>query len=627
MRQPNFDEMTREELIAYARAQQEEGIRITFDGKSNAKKIARLVRPRTMRSVPELSTGEQAGRANNILIEGENLQSMVTLYKERGQVDLILTDPPYNTGNDFRYNDRWDEDPNDSGLGDFVGPDDVGRHTKWMRFMWPRLKVMKSMLKPGGVLAICIDHRELFRLGQMLDELFDERNRLAIINWQKTAAPRPDKEHVSTSTEYVLVYAKDEARAKSNYLARPVEMNRRYSNPDGDLEGDWREGNLTARTPSYENEYAIQSPFTGQFHYPAGGGAWRHPKRNVKAWLEQWGSQYEERDLGDGRAAALAFVGSTTDASAAASKALEAGPWPFLWFGRDGQGRPRVKTYLERIRKGVVPVTYWADEDYEETIALGSTSWDYEQSGRSSEGASELTAIVGPGHGFQTVKPLKLFSKILNLWCPPGGLVVDPFAGSGTTGHAVLLSNAGGTSRNFILVEQGRPERGDAYARSLTAERLRRVVTGEWASGPHEPLGGGYTFWQTQEQVDAAALLTMERDEMTDTVIASHRGGSDNTLIRVDNSDYRYLVGRNVLDEGFFLVWSGTSTPPVFDEQVYADVVAEAEREGLKQVFHVYARFNLFQSDDVRFYQIPDQILYDFGLSPNDPYYNRAGDE
>ena len=108
-------------------------------------------------------------RAHNLLIEGDNLQSMVTLYKERGRVDLIITDPPYNTGQQFRYNDKWDADPNDPGIGEFVSAEDGARRTKWMRFMWPRLQLMKSMLRLGGVLAICIDHRELFRLGQMLD--------------------------------------------------------------------------------------------------------------------------------------------------------------------------------------------------------------------------------------------------------------------------------------------------------------------------------------------------------------------------------------------------------------------------------------------------------------------------
>src|SRR5262249_17575679 len=159
-------------------ARGEGGIYIDFAGKTNARKLARRVRPRVMRTIKKYSAGSEDEQAENLVIEGDNLQAMVTLYKERGQVDLILTDPPYNTGSDWRYNDRWEEDPNDDGLGEWVSADDGGRHTKWMRFMWPRLQMMKSMLKPGGVLAICIDHRELFRLGQMLDELFDQRNRL-----------------------------------------------------------------------------------------------------------------------------------------------------------------------------------------------------------------------------------------------------------------------------------------------------------------------------------------------------------------------------------------------------------------------------------------------------------------
>ena len=156
------------------------------------------VRPRIARTIKKYSIGSEQDQSRNLLIEGDNLQAMATLFRERGQVDLILTDPPYNTGNDWRYNDRWEEDPNDPGIGEWVEPDDGARHTKWMRFMWPRLQLMKEMLKPAGVLAICIDHRELFRLGQMLDELFDERNRIAIINWQKASAPRPDNAHVST---------------------------------------------------------------------------------------------------------------------------------------------------------------------------------------------------------------------------------------------------------------------------------------------------------------------------------------------------------------------------------------------------------------------------------------------
>jgi adenine-specific DNA-methyltransferase len=109
-----------------------------------------------------------------------------------------LTDPPYNTGEDFRYNDKWDKDPNDPELGELVPKDDGSRHSKWLRFMTPRIWMMREMLKPGGVIAICIDHREVYRLGMLMDEIFREENRVGIINWQKSYAPRSQK-HMSTA--------------------------------------------------------------------------------------------------------------------------------------------------------------------------------------------------------------------------------------------------------------------------------------------------------------------------------------------------------------------------------------------------------------------------------------------
>ncbi len=629
----SLSELTRDQLLEVIELNGDAGTRISFSGKTNARRLARKVRPRITREVKEQGYGDEELRARNRLLEGDNLQGMSTLYRERGRIDLIITDPPFNTGKDFRYNDRWEDDPNDTNLGDFVSPDDTAKHTKWMRFMLPRLQMMKAMLRPAGVLAICIDHRELFRLGPILDELFREENRIGIINWEKSAASRPDNNHVSTSTEYVLVYAKDIDKANTESLERVESDNQRYSNPDNDPDGDWREGNLTARTWSKTNDYAIQSPFTGKLHYPAGGGAWRHPKRNIKAWLEQWGAEYEERDIGDERGpgrfplhrpAALMVKGCDIgevhlSISQRASEVLQLGPWPFIWFGRDGLGRPRAKTYLQKIRKGKVPVTYWADEDFSFPVEIGPSSWDYTESGRSSDGVAELTAIVGKGHGFETVKPLKLFMKIVQLWCPPSGIVLDPFAGSGTTGHAVLaLNQMEDAERRFILIEQGRPERGDSYARTLTAVRLRNVISGEWAAGESNPLPGGFSFGELGKKVDAPVLLKMERDEMADTVIASHFDANrrrGDQLVRVEQDAYKYLVAHNNENEGFFLIWDGTASGADFTENVYEACCEEAVSAGLKpSPHHVYARLYRYQTDGVRFYQIPDRILADFGL-------------
>ncbi|MEK7476338.1 MAG: DNA methyltransferase [Candidatus Coatesbacteria bacterium] len=279
-----------------------------------------------------------------------------------------------------------------------------------------------------------------------------------------------------------------------------------------------------------------------------------------------------------------------------------------------------MKTYLEQIRKGKVPVSYWADDDFA-PVQLDSTSWGFRESGRSSDGVSELAAIVG-AHTFETVKPLKLFQKILHLWCPADGLVLDPFAGSGTAGHAVLLANhTGSTARRFILIEQGRPDNGDSYARTLLADRLRRVATGEWSNGKGKPTRGGYSFLALGKKVDATALLRMERDEMVDTVIASHFDATrrrGDQLVRIEASGtkaYRYLVARNAENEGFFLVWDGADKNTDFTEAAYEVCVDEASRAGLRPApYHVYARLYRYQTEGVKFYQIPDRILADFGL-------------
>jgi adenine-specific DNA-methyltransferase len=631
-------DLSRDELLERLELLGEGGIHIDFAGKTNARRLSRLVRPRIARIVKKHSAGPAEEQARNLLVEGDNLQAMATLYRERGQIDLILTDPPYNTGNDWRYNDKWDEDPNDPGVGEWVSGDDGSRHTKWMRFMWPRLAMMRSMLKPGGVLAICIDHRELFRLGQMLDELFKEENRLAIINWQKATAVKNANDHVSTSTEYVLVYAKDEKLTRTGLLERSASQNSRYSNPDGDPRQDWREGMLAARDLQEKDFYAIQSPFTGDYHYPQGSSHWRHPKRDIKSWLEEWGSPYAERSLDDGRVKALVLAdGFSPKVKKAAERVLKAGPWPFIWFGRSGNGIPRKKIYLAEVKQGKIPETFWADEAMSEDEdaspdELGSTSWEYQESGRSSDGAAELTAILGTDHGFETVKPLKLFKKLITIWCPPQGSVLDPFAGSGTTGHAVLdLNEATDASRRFLLIEQGRPDRGDSYARSLTSERLKRAISGDWAApkGPSpQPLGGGFRFVSLGKKVDAEALLSMEREELTDTIIGSHfdpdRRRRESLVTFPSNPKYQYLVARNVNDEGFFLIWNGANGKADFDEAVYEACAAEAKRAKLAPRYHVYARLYLYQTNNVIFYQIPDRILADFGLDIRGEPYHEA---
>lgn len=639
--------LTVSELLEVVGEKLQKGVNLSFSGKQQARRIARLVRPRVQRSNPTLSVGAPEQQSKNLLIEGDNLQALASLYRWRGSVDVILTDPPYNTGNDFRYNDKWDDDPNDPGIGTWVPTDDPARHTKWMKFMYPRLQMMHSMLKPSGVMAICIDHRELFHLGEMMDEIFGANNRLAIINWQKSYSPRSDKTGVSTATEYVLVYARDDERAKTALLPREETMDARYQNRDGDLQV-WKSGDLSAGKAAKNQPmiYAIQSPFTGELHYPPEGRVWSMAKAQVKRELAGWGSPYIERDLDDAAirakiagvpieevqagVKALMLKESLDETRPRAERVLAEGPWPVIYFGVNGIGRPQHKRYLKNVKQGVVPMTYWADDDHDFPEALGSISWEHKQSGHSQTGVDELSAIVGREHGFRTVKPLRLMEKILQLWCPPEGLVLDPFAGSGTTGHAVLaLNELAGGDRRFILIEQGRPEKGDSYAKTLTADRLKRVITGDWQNGKGRPLPGGFGFKALTKQVDANIVLRMERDEMVDTVIASHHDSNRRrgaTLVTLEDLSNKYLVGRNSEGHGFYLVWEGPDGNTDLTEDVYEACVAEGRKARLEPVYHVYARYNLFGTEDVRFYRIPDQILIDFGLDMRTESYS-AGNE
>ncbi|MEB3782381.1 site-specific DNA-methyltransferase [Pseudomonas paracarnis] len=642
----NYEELPRSALIKLLQDQDEErvqagkdGIVLNYAGRAAPWQIVRQIKPRMFEFNKRASVGNTEEEVANEIWDGENLSTMVTLYKFRGQVDLVLTDPPYNTGEDFRYNDKWDKDPNDPDMGDLVAKDDGSRHSKWLRFMTPRLWMMREMLKPGGVIAICIDHRELYRLGMLMDEIFHEENRIAILNWQKSAAARPDNKHVSTSTEYVLVYGKDITRVKTMSLERSEQDNRRYANFDNDLNGLWREGNLTAKSYSAKDDYGIQSPFTGEVHYPAGHGAWRHPKKNILNWLCEWGAKFEERDIGDGRSKALMVKSQETGrvdsaVKAAAESILNSGnPWPFVWFGRDGSGRPRVKTYLEKIKRGKVPVTYWSDQDLssEEIYDdLGAMSWDYKESGRSADGVSELTSIVGPGHGFTTVKPMKLFSKIIELWCKRDGIVLDPFAGSGTTGHAVLnLNQTTNAERRFILIEQGNDEKGDHYAKTLTADRIKKAISGKWKSSARDPLNGGFRFFNLKrEKVDANAVNALAREEMMDLLLVSYWDRNDRAksyLRRLPAGEHKHLFAVNSRNEGFFLVWSSPDEPSQLTRSVFKEIVKEGRTNGLVERYHIYAALAPYTGNDIEFYQIPDKVLEHIGFNARADAFNNDG--
>lgn len=635
-----------------------DGIVMSYTGRTAPWQIIRQVKPKLIKIIKKYSFGEEKAQSENEIWDGENLSTMVTLYKYRGQVDLILTDPPYNTGEDFRYNDKWDKDPNDPDLGELVPKDDGSRHSKWLKFMTPRIWMMREMLKPNGVIAICIDHREMFRLGMLMDEIFKEENRIGIINWQKSYSPRNDNKHVSTATEYVLIYAKDASRARTGLTERTEEMNSRYKNPDGDPNGEWASGDATGPNAATHRKmvYAIQHPFTGELIYPVEGRCWANEKKYVKQWLEEWGGKYEEAWIDDGnefedsngrlfKVKALVIAGCkfkqgklqgskdiVENARVRALAKLNEGSWPQLYFTDEGKGGPRTKRYLKDVKKGRVPMTYWANEDYDAPLEIESQSWDHEESGHSQAGINELDSVVGKGHEFKTVKPLRLFKKIIQIWCRPGGIVLDPFAGSGTTAHAVLeLNQEAGTNRRFILIEQGNTDKGDHYARSLTAERIKRIISGNWANGKHDPLPGGFRFIELKrEKIDAEAVNALAREEMIDLLLTSYWDKAEKAksyLRRLPAGSHRYLFAVNPKDEGFFLIWDSPDKPSVLNREAFKYIVEEAQAAGLAMRYHVYASLAPYTGTGIEFYKIPDKVLEHIGFSPRSDAYNNDNNE
>jgi adenine-specific DNA-methyltransferase len=292
------------------------------------------------------------------------------------------------------------------------------------------------------------------------------------------------------------------------------------------------------------------------------------------------------------------------------------------------------KVYLSEVKAGSVPTTFWVDE--EDRIELDAVSWGSTETGRNREGVEELDRIIGPGHGFKTVKPLKLFKKIIQIWCPLSGIVMDPFAGSGTTGHAVLdLNVEPGGQRRFILVEQGRPERGDSYARTLTCERIRRAITGErpddegglFVSG--DPMPGGFRFTQLTKKVDGAGVLALEREEMVDLLVTCHWDQAERSspaLQRMPTGTHTYLFAKNGRGEGYFLVWNGPDNPSALNREAFRGIAEEARAEGLKQPFHIYARFSTYSGPGFEFYQIPDRILDKLGFHTATEAYGNQDD-
>jgi len=393
------------------------------------------------------SEGQDDG--GNMIIHGDNLDALKALLPQfEGRVKCIYIDPPYNTGNEgWVYNDNVNDPKIRKWLGEVVGKEgeDLSRHDKWLCMMYPRLRLLQKLLAEDGAIFISMDDSEIANLKLLCDEIFGAQNYVETIVWQKRTSPDARKK-ISNGHEYVLIYAKNLYASDEifNLLALEGDDASKFKNPDNDPRGPWVSSDFTAQGYRPNQMYTITTP-SGLQMTPPEGRCWRH--------LEDVYNQL----LAEGR----------------------------LWFGSDGTGVPRKKTYLnEKEGKGV-----W-------------TWWTNGEVGHTQEATQETAAVLGKAI-FDYPKPVRLISRILRLAAAPDSIILDSFAGSGTTAHAVLnMNKQDGGHRRFILVEMM------DYADSITAERVKRVISG-YGEGKKAVEGteGGFSFYELGEPLMTDGLL------------------------------------------------------------------------------------------------------------------------
>lgn len=442
------------------------------------------------------SYSKEGNTTDNIIVHGDNLVALKSLFpKFEGRVDVVYLDPPYNTGNEgWCYNDNVNDPKIQKWLGEAVGAEgeDLCRHDKWLCMMYPRLSLIRRMLSAEGVVFISIDDNELYNLKAICDEIFGSNCFVANISWQRTYSPRNDAKGISSEAEHILVYSSN-PNWSPNKLPRTEKMNKLYKNPDNDV-SLWRTSDAFAPSAATHQGmvYAIQHPFTGRMIYPYNGACWPLKQSEMLAQMQQWG-EYKLEDLDDAEERAkvcgvpadevrkgvmgIVLVQPLEVAQKHAQEIYDRGRWPKFFFTNKGQGGIARKTYLDQT-DGRVPTNLWR----------------YEEVGHTDAAMKEIKAIFGKKL-FDTPKPTSLIEQVLRVASNKESIVLDAFAGSGTTGHATLKLNAeDGGHRQFVLIEMG------DFAKDVTAERVKRAIEG-YGEGKNAAPGtlGGFTFYELGE--------------------------------------------------------------------------------------------------------------------------------
>lgn len=367
-----------------------------------------------------LSAGDK--EAGNLLIQGDNLHALKALLPfYAGKVKCIYIDPPYNTGNEkWRYNDNVNAPEIKKWLNEVVGKEgeDLTRHDKWLCMMYPRLQLLRKLLCKEGAIFISIDDDEQANLRLLLDNIFGHQNFVTNIIWQKKYSPQNDAKYFSDSHDFIIVYAKHKPNWSRNLLSRTETQNERYKNPDNDPRGVWKAADFSVKSYSESYDYPITTP-SGRVVNPPRGRCWCTSRENFEKLVE------------DNR----------------------------IYFGKEGKNVPALKKFLTEVKSGIVPLTIWSREEV----------------GDNQEGRQILKTILADDTlPFDNPKPVRLIKRIIELSTDENDIVLDSFAGSGTTGQAVLeYNNEENSNRKFLLVELETD-----IAKNVTAKRLETIIDG-----------------------------------------------------------------------------------------------------------------------------------------------------
>lgn len=380
----------------------------------------------------------------NLFIEGDNLEVLKLLQKSYlGKVKAIYIDPPYNTGNDFIYPDNYSENlqtyleytgqVDSEGRKFSANTESDGRfHSKWMNMMYPRLFLAKNLLRDDGVIFISIDDTEVQNLRSMCNEIFGEENFVANILWQKKYAVSNDDPGIAPMHDHIICYQKSE-KFQRYLLPRTEKQISRYKNIDNDSRGPWASAEYVSSKSREERPtlwYPIIHPKTGKEVWPDESAVWRYSKEKHEIMV--------------------------------AEKRL-------YWGPNESYEKPRLKRFLNEIQEGLVPSTWWT----------------FDEVGHNDEGQKETAELIGKKI-FSTPKPVRLLKRILEISARDKDIVLDFFAGSGSTAHAALeLNKENEFNLKFICVQLPEPtdEKSEAYKAGyntiadISKERIRKAIS------------------------------------------------------------------------------------------------------------------------------------------------------